>query len=81
MIPTMKFLSVGFAVFFWYPVNLIQKWDRTQKGSKIIRARKTEENNQILVQYDSGSGWPSFWDVVDKQFIRCRSDASAGMQY
>jgi len=28
-------------------------------------------------KYDSGSGWPSFWDVVDKQFIRCRSDASA----
>lgn len=28
-------------------------------------------------KYDSGSGWPSFWDVVDKNNIRCRSDASA----
>jgi len=28
-------------------------------------------------KYDSGSGWPSFWDVVDKTNIRCRSDASA----
>jgi len=28
-------------------------------------------------KYDSGSGWPSFYDVVDKQNIRCRKDASA----
>jgi len=28
-------------------------------------------------KYNSGSGWPSFWDVVDKTNIRCRSDASA----
>ena len=29
-------------------------------------------------KYDSGSGWPSFWDLVDKNNVRCRSDASAG---
>ena len=29
-------------------------------------------------KYDSGSGWPSFYDVVDKQNIKCKKDASAG---
>lgn len=28
-------------------------------------------------KYDSGSGWPSFWDIVDKNNIRTRADASA----
>jgi len=27
-------------------------------------------------KYDSGSGWPSFYDVIDKTNIRCRKDAS-----
>eukprot|EP00092_Neocalanus_flemingeri_P045301 GFUD01050544.1.p1 GENE.GFUD01050544.1~~GFUD01050544.1.p1 ORF type:complete len:194 (+),score=35.71 GFUD01050544.1:254-835(+) len=27
-------------------------------------------------KYNSGSGWPSFYDVMDKQNIRCRKDAS-----
>jgi len=27
-------------------------------------------------KYDSGSGWPSFYDVIDKANIRCRKDAS-----
>ena len=29
-------------------------------------------------KYDSGSGWPSFFDVIDKQNIRKRQDASGG---
>ena len=29
-------------------------------------------------KYDSGSGWPSFWDVIDQTRIRTRADASAG---
>merc|ERR1712055_914076 len=28
-------------------------------------------------KYDSGSGWPSFFDVIDKRAIRCRKDASS----
>jgi peptide-methionine (R)-S-oxide reductase len=28
-------------------------------------------------KYDSGSGWPSFWDVLDRNNIRTRADASA----
>merc|ERR1719190_359081 len=27
-------------------------------------------------KYDSGSGWPSFYDVIDKKNIRCKKDAS-----
>ena len=27
---------------------------------------------------DSGSGWPSFFDVIEKQNIRKRQDASGG---
>ena len=29
-------------------------------------------------KYDSGSGWPSFFDVIEKQNIRKRQDASGG---
>ena len=29
-------------------------------------------------KYDSGSGWPSFFDVIDKKNIRKRQDASGG---
>lgn len=28
-------------------------------------------------KYDSGSGWPSFWDVISQDRIRTRPDASA----
>jgi len=35
------------------------------------------EQFESKTKYDSGSGWPSFYDVVDKQKIRCRKDASA----
>ena len=31
-------------------------------------------------KYDSGSGWPSFWDVLDKNNVRTRADASAGIK-
>ena len=30
-------------------------------------------------KYDSGSGWPSFYDVINKQNIRNRKDASGGL--
>ena len=32
------------------------------------------------VKFDSGSGWPSFWDVIDKQNISENSDVSHGMR-
>lgn len=30
-------------------------------------------------KYDSGSGWPSFWDVVDEERVETRTDRSLGM--
>jgi peptide-methionine (R)-S-oxide reductase len=31
------------------------------------------------VKFDSGSGWPSFWDVISKDSIDLKSDHSLGM--
>jgi peptide-methionine (R)-S-oxide reductase len=30
-------------------------------------------------KFDSGSGWPSFWDAVSKDSVEMRSDKSLGM--
>lgn len=30
-------------------------------------------------KYDSGTGWPSFWDVIDKDAVRLKEDRSFGM--
>ncbi|TDX48219.1 peptide-methionine (R)-S-oxide reductase MsrB [Orenia marismortui] len=30
-------------------------------------------------KYDSGSGWPSFWEVIDKDHIDYKVDKSLGM--
>jgi peptide-methionine (R)-S-oxide reductase len=31
-------------------------------------------------KFESGSGWPSFWDVVDKGNVELRTDNSYGMK-
>ncbi len=31
-------------------------------------------------KFDSGSGWPSFWDVVEKGHVELRTDLSYGMK-
>jgi peptide-methionine (R)-S-oxide reductase len=31
-------------------------------------------------KYDSHSGWPSFWDVVDKSKVKAELDTSLGMR-
>lgn len=30
-------------------------------------------------KYESGSGWPSFWDAVSREAVRLQSDRSLGM--
>ena len=30
------------------------------------------------VKYDSGSGWPSFWDSIDQKNIKTKEDSSLG---
>ena len=30
-------------------------------------------------KFDSGSGWPSFWDVVDRDKVTIKTDTSFGM--
>jgi len=32
------------------------------------------------VKFDSGSGWPSFWDVISKGSIELKTDYSFGMK-
>ena len=31
------------------------------------------------VKFDSGSGWPSFWDVLSKDIVVLKSDCSTGV--
>lgn len=31
------------------------------------------------VKFDSGTGWPSFWDVISKSNVKLKSDNSLGM--
>ena len=31
------------------------------------------------VKFDSGTGWPSFWDVISKSNVELKSDHSQGM--
>ena len=32
------------------------------------------------VKFDSGTGWPSFWDVISKGNVELKSDKSLGMK-
>ena len=32
------------------------------------------------MKYDSGSGWPSFWDAIDQKNIKTKDDYSLGIK-
>ena len=40
-------------------------------GNKLFHSTK---------KFDSGSGWPSFWDVADKNAVELEEDNSLGMR-
>ncbi|MEP0766222.1 MAG: peptide-methionine (R)-S-oxide reductase MsrB [Fimbriimonadia bacterium] len=53
-------------------------WNQKDKGIYVcggcgIELFRSEE------KYDSGSGWPSFWDAVDRERIALHEDRSFGM--
>ena len=53
-------------------------WNEKKRGSYLcggcgIELFRSDE------KYDSGSGWPSFWDAVDRERIALHDDYSFGM--
>jgi peptide-methionine (R)-S-oxide reductase len=53
-------------------------WNHKGKGSYRCICCDTELFSSNT-KFDSGTGWPSFWDSVDPQAIRSLSDRSHGM--
>jgi peptide-methionine (R)-S-oxide reductase len=54
-------------------------WDH--KGDGVYRCVVCEEPLfDSDTKFESGSGWPSFYDVVDKGNVELRSDNSLGMR-
>jgi len=53
-------------------------YHNTEKGMYVCRACGAELFSSDA-KYDSGSGWPSFWQAVDPSKIVKSTDASMGM--
>lgn len=53
-------------------------WDNHEKGIYVCAGCGTELFSSET-KFDSGSGWPSFWDAVDKDRIALHRDTSHGM--
>ena len=54
-------------------------WDH--KGDGVYRCVVCEEPLfDSNTKFESGSGWPSFYDVIDKGNVELRADHSHGMQ-
>lgn len=52
--------------------------DNKETG-KYVCAACGQELFDSKSKYDSGSGWPSFWQAVDKDKVELHSDTSHGM--
>jgi peptide-methionine (R)-S-oxide reductase len=50
-----------------------------EKGMYVCRACGAELFSSGA-KYDSGSGWPSFWQAVDPTKIKTKTDTSLGME-
>lgn len=53
-------------------------YHNTERGSYMCRACGSELFKSDA-KYDSGSGWPSFWQAVDPSKIVTKTDTSHGM--
>lgn len=53
--------------------------DNKEKGMYVCAACKQELFNSDT-KYDSGSGWPSFWDAIEKSRVSEKPDNSYGMK-
>lgn len=53
-------------------------YHNTEKGMYVCRGCGAELFSSDA-KYDSGSGWPSFWQAVDPSKITKKTDASMGM--
>ena len=56
------------------------KYVDNKKKGKYVCAGCGEELFKSDSKYDSGSGWPSFWEPVSKQSIEEKDDNSHGMR-
>jgi len=53
-------------------------WNLKEEGTYVC-AGCGQELFQSDAKFDSGCGWPSFWDVTDRSKIETRDDYSYGM--
>lgn len=53
-------------------------WNNHEKGVYVC-AGCGQELFRSDEKYDSGSGWPSFWEVVDRHRVKIVQDRSYGM--
>ncbi len=54
-------------------------WDNKQAGSYRCACCGSELFRSDT-KFDSGTGWPSFWDVVDREKVNLIEDNTHGMQ-
>lgn len=53
-------------------------WDSTEDGVyKCVGCHTPLFSSET--KYDSGTGWPSFWEPIDKDAVRYEQDTSRGM--
>lgn len=53
-------------------------WNSKEKGTYTC-AGCGQELFRSDTKYESGTGWPSFWEAIDKSRVETRDDSSHGM--